>query len=209
MNAMVPGLDGAKMSASVATSKIDFLDSPNIVKKKISQAYASPGEVEGNGLLAFLKAVILPLAALKTQSPFLASGAPPGTQFSIDRAEKHGGPLHYASYDAIEKAYASQELHPADLKQGVTDAINLLLKPIQEEFANDSSFQEIERLAYPPAEAAPKKVKEKKINPRFAPTAEGEASQQTTQQSKTVPDPPTLNVAALSMDEGVKELEQK
>jgi tyrosyl-tRNA synthetase len=49
MNPMVPGLTGGKMSASDPDSKIDVLDGPELVKKKLKKAYAAAGEVEGEG----------------------------------------------------------------------------------------------------------------------------------------------------------------
>lgn len=206
MNAMVPGLAGGKMSASDPNSKIDFLDQPNVVKKKIKEAYANPGEVEGNGLLAFIRAVILPIAALRmatspaSRSPFLTPDAPQGAVFSINRPEKHGGPLHYDDYQSIESHYADQSLHPADLKLGVQEAINYLLAPIQEEYNTDSAFKEAERLAYPPPEEPQKKVKAKKINPK----AKGERPADG--DDVQVADPPTDGIAGVSLEEGVQQL---
>lgn len=190
------------MSSSDPNSKIDFLDPPNVVKKKIAAAYANPGEVEGNGLLAFLKSVLLPIATLRmateagSKSPFVTADAPAGSIFSINRPEKHGGQLHYPSYEQIEANYADQTLHPADLKLGVTEAINLLLAPIQQEYNTDEAFKEIEKLAYPPPEAPAKKVKVKKVNPRFA-KSEGE-----------VADPPTDGIKNANLEEGTKKMEE-
>ena len=65
MNAMVPGLAGGKMSASDPDSKIDILDSPEAVKKKIKKAFAAPRELEGNGMISFVEYVLLPVSALK------------------------------------------------------------------------------------------------------------------------------------------------
>ena len=189
------------MSSSDASSKIDFLDDPSVIKKKIKDAYAVPGEVEGNGLLAFVKAVILPIAALKPTSPFALDGCPTGTIFSINRPDKHGGPLHYTDYADIEKNYADQTLHPADLKLGVQEAINQLLKPIQDEYNSDPSFRETERLAYPPPEEPAKKVKQKKQNPRFA-KPEGESVGANGQ----VPAPPTEGLANVSLEQASEQL---
>lgn len=61
MNPMVPGLNGAKMSASVAASKIDLLDSAEDVSSKLDTASCPEGETENNGVLAFIKHVALPL----------------------------------------------------------------------------------------------------------------------------------------------------
>lgn len=57
----VPGLTGGKMSASDPDSKIDLLDSAAQVKKKLKKAFCEPGNVADNGVLAFVKHVLLPL----------------------------------------------------------------------------------------------------------------------------------------------------
>ena len=162
MSPMVPGLSGGKMSSSDPKSKIDFLDSPADVKNKLKAALCTPGEVEGNGVLAFLKYVLIPVQQLrheqaaergeeppKGEGSFVKPSAPPGTIFTISRPEKFGGDIHFASYQAIEDAYAKEDLHPGDLKIGVTDAINGLLAPIQKMFEADEEWQEAERLGYP------------------------------------------------------------
>lgn len=57
----VPGLTGAKMSSSEEDSKIDLLDSAANVKKKLKKAFCEPGNIQDNGVLAFVKHVIFPL----------------------------------------------------------------------------------------------------------------------------------------------------
>ena len=57
----VPGLAGAKMSSSEEDSKIDLLDNPVTVKKKLKKAFCEPGNITDNGILAFSKHVIFPL----------------------------------------------------------------------------------------------------------------------------------------------------
>ena len=197
------------MSSSEPKSKIDFLDKPAEVKTKLKAAVCTPGQVEGNGVLAFLKSVLIPVQRLweeqtrarsednsragdvgfvkqgeikrpifsisrpedyggnfdveisvhlfeeqqaKARSgemTFVKRGAPDGTIFSISRPEKFGGDIHYPSYEAVEEAYAKEELHPGDLKTGVADALNLLLAPIQKAFDADSEWQEAEKYGYP------------------------------------------------------------
>lgn len=61
---MVPGLHGGKMSSSDPDSKIDLLDPPDVVAKKIKKAVAVPQVAEDNGLLAFVEFVLMPAAAL-------------------------------------------------------------------------------------------------------------------------------------------------
>lgn len=57
----VPGLAGGKMSSSEEDSKIDLLDTPSAVKKKLKKAFCEPGNIEDNGLLSFVKHVIFSL----------------------------------------------------------------------------------------------------------------------------------------------------
>jgi tyrosyl-tRNA synthetase len=57
----VPGLAGGKMSSSEDDSKIDILDTPAAVKKKLKKAFCEPGNVADNGVLAFVKHVLFSL----------------------------------------------------------------------------------------------------------------------------------------------------
>lgn len=153
MNPMVPGLgQGGKMSASDPNSKIDLLDDEATVKSKIKKAFAAPGVVEGNGLIAFVEYVLFPIAHVSGKEP----------KFFINRPEKWGGPVTYTSIEDLKSDYASEKLAPGDLKIGLTDAINGLLEPIRQTFANDEKFQEVEKKAYPPPEAPKKKEKKAK-----------------------------------------------
>lgn len=183
MNAMVPGLSGGKMSSSDAKSKIDFLDTPAEIKSKLKAALCTPGEVEGNGVLAFLKTVLIPVQELreeqarargeeryKGEGSFAKADSPVGTLFSIPRPEKYGGDMHFSSYQALEDAYAKEELHPGDLKAGVTEALTSLLGPIRKVFDASPEWQEAEKLGYPNASvaagAAPTKKEPKAKKPQ-------------------------------------------
>ena len=173
MNGMVPGMNGSKMSSSDTDSKIDFLDSPSEVAKKIKAAYCMEGVVEENGVLAFVGAVLMPIARVRNEmmhkhtqldgqsQSFIPEEAPEGTLFSIMRADKFGGPLHYASFDDLVRDFKEKKLHPADLKPAVSSALNKLLEPVQKMLANEE-FKKLKALTYPDDEPKIKKVKEKK-----------------------------------------------
>lgn len=45
----------------VQESKIDLLDSKEDVKKKLKKAFCEPGNIQNNGVLSFVKYVLLPL----------------------------------------------------------------------------------------------------------------------------------------------------
>lgn len=173
MNGMVPGMNGSKMSSSDTDSKIDFLDSPSEVSKKIKAAYCMEGVVEENGVLAFVGAVLMPIARVRAEMmdkhtqlegrsrSFIPNEAPEGTLFSIMRPEKFGGPLHYSSYDDLVRDFKEKKLHPADLKPAVASALNTLLEPVQKLYESED-FKKIKALAYPDEEPKAKKVKAKK-----------------------------------------------
>lgn len=148
MNPMVPGLAGGKMSASDPDSKIDILDGPELVKKKLKKAFAPPKQVEENGVLSFVEYVLLPAGALKHGKP----------HFVVERRE--GEPLVYHDIKTMQEDYRNDILTPQILKPAVTDALNNLLAPIQSAFKASEEWQKIEKDAYPPPPE--KKKKEKK-----------------------------------------------
>lgn len=165
MNRMVPGLmQGGKMSASDPNSKIDLLEEPKIVKKKIGQAFCAPGNIEDNGLLAFVKNVLGPIHELKHGDNTF--------EFFIDRPEKYGGSITYKTYQELEDAFQKEQLSPVDLKGGVADAINGLLVPIIEEYKVNKEFQEAEAKGYPPPVVEKKVKKVKNRGSRYPGTKE-------------------------------------
>ncbi|CAO3625526.1 unnamed protein product [Cunninghamella echinulata] len=139
MNPMVPGLTGSKMSSSDPDSKIDFLDSPAAVKKKIKKAFCEEGNIEDNGILSFLKAVYFPLKSLNGNKP----------QFVAVRPEQYGGDMIYTNYQDLENDFKDKKIHPGDLKAGVINVINDLLEPIRQVFDNPE-LKKITEAAYPP-----------------------------------------------------------
>ena len=82
------------MSASDPDSKIDILETPEVVKKKLKKAYAAPKEVEGNGLISFVEYVLIPVSALKTEGK---------GNFLVERRE--GEPLVYDNIETLKDDY--------------------------------------------------------------------------------------------------------
>ncbi|KAF8512201.1 tyrosyl-tRNA synthetase [Gautieria morchelliformis] len=177
MNAMVPGLQGSKMSSSDPNSKIDFLDPPAVVRQKLKKAFCEQGNITENGVLAFVGAVLIPVSELRLErmlesqgqydgpQPFRTLDAPETTVFSIPRDDKHGGPTHYRTYDELEAAFKAKEVHPGDLKKAVADGIVELLEPVQKTFQQSEEWQNVAELAYPPDVKEVKKKKEKVYTP--------------------------------------------
>ncbi|OAL40249.1 hypothetical protein AYO20_00669 [Fonsecaea nubica] len=159
MNPMVPGLAGGKMSASDPDSKIDILDTAEVVKKKLRKAYAAAGEVEGNGIISFVEYVLLPISSLRDPEG-------KGT-FVCERREGEGEPLVYHNIEALKDDYRADRLTPQLLKAGATAALVELLAPIQAEFQASPEWQEIEKKAYPPPEPVKKKKQPKDKGTRY------------------------------------------
>ncbi|KDR82350.1 hypothetical protein GALMADRAFT_237612 [Galerina marginata CBS 339.88] len=225
MNAMVPGLAGGKMSASDPNSKIDFLDTPETIRKKLKSAFCEEGNVEGNGVLAFVEAVLIPISRLRLerraagsetllepglgdQRPFIADDAPEGTVFSVERDAKFGGSTHYKNFEEVKADFASKQLHPKDLKSSVTEGIIRLLTPVREAFEANEEWQKIEKLAYPDpnAKVDKKKKKEKVYHP--PPPGKGKNAQQpipTTEEDapSIAPGPEVVHAAAELAKQGV------
>lgn len=169
LNPMVPGLHGGKMSSSDPDSKIDLLDPPEVVAKKIKKAHAAPQVVEDNGLLAFIEYVLLPAARLKGEG-----------KFQVDRERDGLEPLVYTDIEKIRDDYKNDvvcsvpsnslpsttkannsQLTPQLLKPAITRDLNALLAPIQKAFQENKEWQEIAEKAYPPPPKKEKKVKNK------------------------------------------------
>jgi len=119
MTPMIPGLIGEKMSASNEESKIDLLDDEKTIKKKLNKAFCPEGEVGGNGVMAFLKHVLMILKSDK------------GEEFLIERPDKFGGNVTYKSYSDLEKDFVDKKVHPMDVKNALAREISVLLEPIR------------------------------------------------------------------------------
>lgn len=136
------------MSSSEEDSKIDLLDTPSAVKKKLKKAFCEPGNIEDNGLLSFVKHVIfslfkegegnlhiflikllrsVDLHILILRTLFYLG-------FIVRRKPEFGGDVTYKTYEELEASFAKEELHPGDFKLAVETYINRLLDPIRAEF---------------------------------------------------------------------------
>ena len=132
LNPLIRGLIGEKMSSSIENSKIDLMDNPETVKKKINKADCVEGDPD-NGIMALLKYFIFIIKNDKQE------------KFVINRPEKYGGNLEYESYEDLEKDFIEKNLHPLDLKNGVADEINKLL----EKFQQNDELKKLHEEAYP------------------------------------------------------------
>jgi len=182
MNPMVPGLTGTKMSSSEADSKIDLLDAPSAIKKKLKKAFCEEGNIENNGPLSFTKHVL-----------FGCHG-----QFEVLRKEEWGGNKIYKEFQELEDDFKNKEVHPGDLKNSVGAAIDRLLAPIIKKFESEE-LKKLAESAYPVEKVTKVKKEKKKHNIR----PEGvEAKPKQKQQAKPAEPEKPADISRLQMKVG-------
>jgi len=123
MTPLIPGLTATgKMSSSDPSSKIDLVEKTADIKSKLNKAFCPEKEVEGNGVLAFMKYVVMTIKEDKKE------------KLIIKRPEKFGGNLEIKSYSELESIYVAGKLHPMDLKNAMAEEIDKLVAPIRKAF---------------------------------------------------------------------------
>jgi len=108
------GLDGTKMSSSKGNN-ISIDDSEEELTKKIGKAFCQAGIVENNPVLDLFRYHIF------IKYPTI----------TIERPEKHGGNMDYASFDALKDDFAAKKIHPLDLKKAAAKYMNKTLEPVR------------------------------------------------------------------------------
>ena len=137
MNPMIKSFSNngqEKMSCSDINSKIDFLSTEKQIKKKINKTFCEEGNIEG-GFIQFVELVVFPILKLKSEN------------LVINRSEEYGGKVIYNHYKILEGDLISKELHPGDLKKGISDFLINLLGPVRTYFETDDMKHVIE-MAY-------------------------------------------------------------
>jgi len=160
------------MSSSDPNSKIDLLDPPELIKKKINKAFCEPGNIDNNGVLSFVGAVLIPISVLRMElaaagekppPPFAGEGAPEGTVFTVVGWGDEPT-VHYKTFEEMRVDFKEGRLRPENLKPAVTKALASLLEPVQKEFAASEEWRNVEALAYPPPPPPEPKIKKKKVS---------------------------------------------
>ncbi|CAF2252468.1 unnamed protein product [Brassica napus] len=117
-----------KMSKSDSSSAI-FMDDDEVeVNRKIKKkAYCPPKIVEGNPCLEYVKYIILPWF----------------NEFTVERDEKHGGNKTFNNFEDIAADYESDKLHPMDLKNALSKALNNILQPVRDHFKTNNGAKNL------------------------------------------------------------------
>jgi len=119
-------LSSIKMSKSLPNTAIFIYDEPEVIKKKIMQAFAPEREIKFNPILDITKYIIF-----REYSSII-----------IERPLKYGGTIEYHSYTELEKDYVEGKLHPFDLKNAVAEYLIKILEPARQYFTNNKDALE-------------------------------------------------------------------
>ena len=106
------------MSKSIPQSSILVHDSPEDIASKLKNAYCPPKIVKNNPILELARLIIYPENDL----------------LEIPRPAKYGGPETFESFENLAKVYSEGKIHPLDLKNGVTNSLTEILRPVREHF---------------------------------------------------------------------------
>ena len=108
------GLDGNKMSSSKGNF-ISVDDDFASIERKITASYCPIKVIEDNPVLQLYQYYIFPKF---------------GT-IEIERAQKYGGDVTYEDLSRLKHDYASEKLHPLDLKNGAVHYIDRIIEPVR------------------------------------------------------------------------------
>ena len=119
-----------KMSKSDPNSGVFVHNSDEEIKKKISKAWCEEANIENNPLLEIARTVIF--------HEF--------SEMNVERPEKFGGNVSYATYEELESDFANKKLHPGDLKQTVGNYLVKIVSPIRDKLnLSDEIFEAIKK----------------------------------------------------------------
>jgi len=116
-----------KMSKSNPDSAIFMNDTEEDIKRKIKKAYCPEKQVNENPIIEYCRYVIFERFK----------------EFRIERPEKFGGTVEFASYDELSSAFANGDIHPLDLKNATAFYVNELVKPVRDHFEKNSKAKEM------------------------------------------------------------------
>lgn len=122
MNPMIGGLNSEKMSSSDIFSKIEILEKPNSIRKKIKKCYCAEGDTT-TGLFQLIKLVVFPVCNIRN--------------LKVDVLCQDGLFREYRSYEDLERDFGSRLIHPGDLKSSVVEILEKIIKPVREAMEED------------------------------------------------------------------------
>ena len=121
----------AKMSKSKPENNILIHDEPEVIGKKIQQAFCPPKVIDGNPILEYYRILVF-----ENREPL-----------TLKRDPKYGGDLEVPNYEQLERLYSSEKIHPQDLKSNMSRILSQKLEPVREYFKrNPQPLDEVRKL---------------------------------------------------------------
>ncbi len=117
----------SKMSKSSPRNTIYLTDDEDVIRKKILGAACPPAVLEGNPIIEYAKYIVFPLFG----------------EVKVERDLAHGGDVTYKTFEELARDYASQKLHPLDLKLSLARELNRAIEPIRRHLTTDNRAREL------------------------------------------------------------------
>lgn len=116
----------SKMSKSKEKTCIFIHDTEEEIQEKINNAYCPAKQEKKNPVMDYAKEIVFRKY----------------DELEIERPSKYGGNISYESYENLKEDFVEGELHPQDLKKGVADRLNQIIKPVREHFEEDKEARD-------------------------------------------------------------------
>jgi len=137
MNPMIKSFNedgGEKMSSSEIDTKIDLIDTPKKIRKKIGKAFCPELDIDC-GLFQFFEKVIWKIIKDKKET------------ILFKRPEEYGGNIEYNDIEDVKYNIINGNIHPVDFKQFISGFLIDILEPIRQ-LTNSEEFNQICKKAY-------------------------------------------------------------
>ncbi len=137
MNPMIKSFNegGAdKMSSSEVNTKIDLIDLPKKIKKKVGKAFCPEKDID-SGLFQFFEKVIWKILRDNNKS------------ILFSRPEEYGGNIECENLESLKTNILSGNIHPVDFKQFISQFLIDILEPVRK-LNDNEEFNEICKKAY-------------------------------------------------------------
>jgi tyrosyl-tRNA synthetase len=121
-------LSSVKMSKSRPGTCVYIYDSPEAIKKTISNAFCPERAVDFNPIMDIAKHVVFRERAKEG--------------ITISRPDKFGGKLEIQNFEELAKVYAEGKLHPMDLKNTIASELVDILEPVRTYFEKNKEAKQ-------------------------------------------------------------------
>jgi tyrosyl-tRNA synthetase len=117
----------SKMSKSKPASGILIHDNEETIRQKIMKGFCPQGTAENNPILELIRYVVFH----------------ENNEVVIERPQKYGGSVSYATFKELERDYIDKKIHAMDLKAATAKYLNQIIEPVRKHFkGREPNFDE-------------------------------------------------------------------